>query len=123
MLSLLPGDKAHSPNVTMYGILFCNRRQLVVISRQACDPALPAEQRRQLQDEQLKPLQQLVTEAAAQHYAAAGARLRQKQLDLSTSLGSCPPEISAAIAFKVRGVLSMCFVGRGLSQGKGGFRD
>jgi hypothetical protein len=74
----------------------------MVISRQVCDPTLPAEQRRQLQDEQLKPLQQLVTEAAAQHYAAAGARLRQKQLDLSTSLGSCPPEISAAIAFKVR---------------------
>lgn len=77
-------------------------RQLVVISRQVLDAALPAEQRRQLQEEQLKPLQQLVTEAAAQHYAAAGARLRQKQLDLSTSLGSCPPEISAAIAFKVR---------------------
>jgi hypothetical protein len=74
----------------------------VVISRQVFDPALPLEQRQQLQEEQLKPLQQLVAEAAAAYYTAAGARLRQKQLDLSTTLGSCPPEVNAAIAFKVR---------------------
>lgn len=80
-------------------LLFC--RQLVVISRQLFDPSLPPEQRRQLQEEQLKPLQQLVAEAAAAYYTAAGARLRQKQLDLTTTLGSCPPEINAAIAFKV----------------------
>lgn len=74
----------------------------MVISRQLFDPALPPEQRRQLQEEQLKPLQQLVTEAAAAYYTAAGARLRQKQLDLSSTLGSCPPDINAATAFKVR---------------------
>jgi hypothetical protein len=73
----------------------------VVISRQLFDPAVPAEQRSALCEEQLRPLQQLVTEGAAAYYSTAAARLWQKQLDLGTSLGSCPPEISAAIAFKV----------------------
>lgn len=76
----------------------------MVVSRQLFDPSLPPEQQRKQQEDQLRPLQQLVTEAAAAYYTAAGARLRQKQVDLSTSLGSCPPEIATAIAFKVRGM-------------------
>jgi hypothetical protein len=86
-------------------------RQLVVVSRQVFDPSLPPEQQRKQQEEQLKPLQQLVTEAAAAYYTAAGSGLRQKQVDLSTSLGSCPPEIAAAIAFKVGAALLLLFLG------------
>lgn len=106
-VSLQHGATATSPTLCFalvdavgFGVV-CFCRQLVVISRSVFDPALPPEQHRQLQDEQLRPLQQLVLEAAAAYYTAASTRLRQKQLDLSATLGSCPPEISAAIAFKV----------------------
>lgn len=80
------------------------------------DPSLPPEQQRRLQDEQLRPLQQLVVEAASAYYTAAGTHLRQKQLDLATSLGSCPPEICACIAFKVSTVLTMAG-GNGMTWG------
>jgi len=71
------------------------------------DPSLPPEQQHRLQDEQLRPLQQLVVEAASAYYTAAAAHLRQKQLDLATQLGSCPPELCACIAFKVSTVLAV----------------
>lgn len=89
------------PNQPVAAVVLVVHRQLVVVSKQLFDPSLPQEQQRTQQEEQLRPLQQLVTEAAAAFYTAACARLRQKQVDLSTSLGSCPPEIAAAIAFKV----------------------
>lgn len=84
-------------------------RHLCVISRQCFDPALTQEAHRQLQDAQLVPLGQLVTEAAAAYYQAAAARLRQKQLDVTAALGSCPPEMNAATAFKV-----CCLCGGGM---------
>jgi hypothetical protein len=40
-------------------------------------------------------------EAAAAYYAAAAQRQRTKQLDLSGALGTVPPEINVAVAFKV----------------------
>jgi hypothetical protein len=80
-------------------VLFC--RHVCLISRQCFDPALISEARRQLQDAQLAPLGQLVTEAAAAYYSSSAARLRQKQLDITAALGSSPPEVNAATAFKV----------------------
>lgn len=65
------------------------------------DTSLPADERRQYQDAELRPLGQLVTEAAAAYYQGAAERLRQKQLDLTAALGNSPAEINAAIAFKV----------------------
>lgn len=76
-------------------------RQLCLISRRVVDASLPPEERRQYQDAELAPLGQLVTEAAAAYYAAAAERLRQKQVDLAAALGTSPPEVNAAIAFKV----------------------
>jgi hypothetical protein len=78
-------------------------RQLCLISRQCFDPSLSPEARKQLQDAQLAPLGQLITEAAAAYYSSAAARLRQKQLDVTAALGSSPPEVNAATAFKVGG--------------------
>jgi hypothetical protein len=86
-----------------------------LISRQCFDPALSPDARKQLQDSQLAPLGQLVMEAAAAYYSNAAARLRQKQLDITAALGSSPPEVNAATAFKVRrssyGAWSAMFAG------------
>ena len=49
----------------------------------------------------LQPVGAAVMEAAAAYYAAAAQRQRTKQVDLSTALGSVPPEINVAVAFKV----------------------
>eukprot|EP00878_Enallax_costatus_P030527 GHUV01033239.1.p1 GENE.GHUV01033239.1~~GHUV01033239.1.p1 ORF type:complete len:142 (-),score=40.00 GHUV01033239.1:462-887(-) len=76
-------------------------RYLCLVSRRVVDASLSPEERRQYQDAELGPLGQLVTDAAAAYYAAAAERLRQKQLDLAAALGSSPPEVNAAIAFKV----------------------
>eukprot|EP00878_Enallax_costatus_P027899 GHUV01030087.1.p1 GENE.GHUV01030087.1~~GHUV01030087.1.p1 ORF type:complete len:989 (+),score=366.66 GHUV01030087.1:1269-4235(+) len=76
-------------------------RYLCLVSRRVVDASLSPEERRQYQDAELGPLGQLVTDAAAAYYAAAAERLRQKQLDLAAALGSSPPEVNAAIAFKL----------------------
>lgn len=76
-------------------------RHLCLLSRACFEPSLSTEERRSRQDSELRPLGELVTQAAAAHYAAEASRLRQRQLDLSAALGSCPPEVSAAIAFKL----------------------
>jgi hypothetical protein len=73
----------------------------VVISRDVFSGQLDAQDRAALQEQQLRPLGHMVLEAAAAYYDAAAGRLRQRQLDLTASLGSCPPELAASIAFKV----------------------
>lgn len=76
-------------------------RYIRLVSRRVADASLSAEERRQIQDVELRPLGQLLTEAAAAYYTAAADRLRQRQLDITAALGNCPPEISVATAFKV----------------------
>jgi hypothetical protein len=85
----------------------------VVISRDVFSGQLDAQDRAALQEQQLRPLGHMVLEAAAAYYDAAAGRLRQRQLDLTASLGSCPPELAASIAFKV----CVCVGGGGGADG------
>jgi hypothetical protein len=77
---------------------FCSH--LVLLSRQLFDPSLPSEQRQQLQAAQVKPLGDILKVEAKAYYLAAAERLLSKQAEVSAAVGSCPPELTAAINFK-----------------------
>lgn len=73
------------------------RRCLYPISRDV----FTAVDKKLRQDEELKPLGVLVLEQAWAYYLTQAQRIKQKQLDLTGALGSCPAEISVQVAFKV----------------------
>ncbi len=83
------------------GALGLEHSHVSMLSRGCFDAALPPDTRRSRQDAELRPLATALAEAAAEYYSAAGERLRAHQVALTAALGSCPPQVAAATAFKV----------------------
>jgi hypothetical protein len=65
----------------------------------------------------LAPLGRALLEASSAYYALGAARIRQRGMDAAAALGSCPPEVAAATAFKVGGGCGGPHSGPGRSGG------
>eukprot|EP00775_Hariotina_reticulata_P005239 gene5239-5474_t len=75
--------------------------RLVVVVLQQQGPLTDLPPDRQLQAAQVRPLGEVLKAAAKAYYTAAAERLLLKQAEVSAAVGNCPPEISAAINFKL----------------------